>query len=161
MAFGALELSGSSSDRPVHARSQSALAEQFGRLPLRFEANRGQAHGTVDFLARGPGYTMSLGRDGAILALTGGKGSDGAPGAGASAVVGMHVVGGSSNPAASGSNKLPGVSNYMVGRDSRKWHTGVPSFERVRYDGVYPGVDMVYRGNQRELEYDFVVTPKV
>ncbi|MDQ6937513.1 MAG: SBBP repeat-containing protein [Actinomycetota bacterium] len=129
-------------------------------MPLRFEANRGQAAGSVDFLARGPGYTMALGRDGAVLSLTSGKGSRAAQGSGHSAVVGMHLVGASTHPVVSGTNRLPGASNYLVGRDRSQWHTGVPSFARVRYQGVYPGVDMVYRGNQRELEYDLVVAPK-
>ncbi len=81
--------------------------------------------------------------------------------AGSAAVVGMHVVGGDPRPQVTGSGRLAGTTNYLNGADKRDWHTDVPSFARVRYAGVYPGVDMVYRGSQRELEYDFIVAPGI
>jgi hypothetical protein len=140
---------------PVRAGADA----RFGQLPLRFEVNRGQAAANVDFLARGPGYTMSLGRDGAVLALTAGKGTGHVAATGASVAVGMHVVGGNPHPEVSGVDKLASVSNYMVGNDASKWHTNVPSYARVHYEDVYPGIDLVYRGNQRELEYDLIVAP--
>ncbi len=139
------------------AHTNAEVSRQFARLPLRFEANRGQADGAVDFLARGPGYTMSLGRDGAVLALATGKGRGGA--SGSRTVVGMHLVGGNPRPVVSGADRLPGASNYLIGDNPRNWHQNVPSFAEVRYQGVYPGVDMVYHGNQRQLEYDLVVAP--
>ncbi len=163
MVLGALALGFDGDPGGQHsgasARSRADIAQQFARLPLRFEANRGQASRTVDFLARGPGYTMALGGDGAVLALTSGKGPGDVSGAGSSAVVGMHLVGANPHPTASGSDRLATTSNYMVGADRGRWHTGVPSFAQAHYKGVYPGVDMVYRGNQRELEYDLVVAP--
>ena len=56
--------------------------------------------------------------------------------------------------------RLPGVSNYFIGRDRAKWQTGVPHFAKVGYEGVYPGIDLVFYGtNQRQLEYDFTVAP--
>ena len=58
-----------------------------------------------------------------------------------------------------GLDELPGKSNYFIGNDPKKWRTNVPSYARVKYEGVYPGVDLVYYGNQRQLEYDFVVAP--
>src|SRR6185295_9981248 len=56
-------------------------------------------------------------------------------------------------------NELSGKSNYFIGNDSRKWVKGVPSVARVRYEGIYPGIDLTYYGNQRQLEYDFIVKP--
>ncbi len=53
-----------------------------------------------------------------------------------------------------------GRSNYLVGRDRSRWRTKVPQFAKVRYEEVYPGIDLVYYGRQRQLEYDFVVQPK-
>ncbi|MBA2419912.1 MAG: SBBP repeat-containing protein, partial [Thermoleophilaceae bacterium] len=149
-----------SDDRPAGAAAPSKAEVQklFERLPVRFEANKGQAPGKVDFLARGPGYTVSLARDGAVLALRSKKSAAAAAG-GSAAVVGMHVVGGNPRPEVSGTERLAGTSNYLTGSDKRNWQTNVPSFARVRYAGVYPGVDMVYRGSQKELEYDFVVAP--
>ena len=66
------------------------------------------------------------------------------------------------NPAASvtGGDELPGKVNYLIGNDPRQWHTDLPTYSKVRYRDVYPGIDLVYYGNQSgQLEYDFVVAP--
>ena len=65
------------------------------------------------------------------------------------------------NPAAkiSGMDELAGTSNYFTGNDPAKWRTNVPTYAKVKYEGIYSGVDLVYYGNQRQLEYDFVVAP--
>ena len=60
-----------------------------------------------------------------------------------------------------GLDQLPGKSNYFIGSDPNKWRIDVPTYAKVKYDNVYPGVDLVYYGNQRQLEYDFVVAPGV
>ena len=70
----------------------------------------------------------------------------------------MRVVGAEA-AAVTGVEKLPGVSHYLSGRDPAKWRTNVPHYAKVRYEGVYPGIDLLYYGNQRQLEYDFVVSP--
>ena len=59
-----------------------------------------------------------------------------------------------------GEAMLPGKTNYLIGRDRKQWHTDVGNYQRVRYTEVYPGVDLVYYGDQRQLEYDFVVAPR-
>ncbi len=66
-----------------------------------------------------------------------------------------------SNPAAAaaGEDELPGKSNYFIGNDPKKWRTNVANFAKVRYRNVYPGIDLVYYGNQGKLEYDFIVAP--
>ena len=58
-----------------------------------------------------------------------------------------------------GLEKLPGISNYFIGNDPAQWHTNVPQYARIQFEGVYPGIDQVWYGNQRRLEYDFVVAP--
>jgi hypothetical protein len=58
-----------------------------------------------------------------------------------------------------GADKLPGIANYFPASDQKTWHTNIPTYSKVKYAGVYPGVDLVYYGNQRQLEYDFVVAP--
>ena len=75
------------------------------------------------------------------------------------AVLRMKLVG--ANPAAqvTGLEQLPGKSNYFIGNDPAKWRTNVPTYAKVRYGNVYSGIDLVYYGNQRQLEYDFVVAP--
>jgi hypothetical protein len=71
----------------------------------------------------------------------------------------MKLVGANGAAKAFGGDELPGKSNYFIGNDPKKWRTNVPTYAKVRYKDVYPGIDLVYHGNQRQLEYDFVVAP--
>jgi hypothetical protein len=75
------------------------------------------------------------------------------------ALLRMKLVGANSNPKIVGMDQLPGKSNYFIGNDPQKWRTNVPNYAKVKYTNVYPGVDLVYYGNQGRLEYDFVVAP--
>jgi len=77
----------------------------------------------------------------------------------APAVLRMKLVGASPHAQVSGLEELPGKSNYFIGNDPKKWRTNVPNYAKVKYANVYPGVDLVYYGNQGRLEYDFVVAP--
>ena len=123
------------------------LSEGYGRLPLRFEVNRGQTSGSVKFLARGSGYTLFLAESGAVLRLRD------------AGVLRLTLEGANRKLSVSGLEELPGRSNYLVGADTRAWLTGVPAFGKVRYESVYKGIDAVYYGRQGQLEYDFVVAP--
>jgi len=58
-----------------------------------------------------------------------------------------------------GTDELAGTSNYFIGNDPTKWRTNVPTYAKVKYEGIYSGIDLVYYGNQRQLEYDFIVAP--
>ena len=69
------------------------------------------------------------------------------------------VVGANPASRAVGLDKQAGVSNYLIGNDPSQWHTDVPNYGKVSYEGVYRGIDLVYHGNQKQLEYDFVVAP--
>jgi len=74
-------------------------------------------------------------------------------------VIQMQLAGANPQARTEGEERLPGTANYFLGDDPAKWHANIPTFARVRYREVYPGVDLVYYGNQRQLEYDFVVSP--
>jgi hypothetical protein len=74
-------------------------------------------------------------------------------------VLAMRLVGANPNAPARGMDQLPGTSNYFIGNDPNQWHIHVPTYAKVKYDNVYPGVDLIYYGNQGQLEYDFVVEP--
>ena len=130
---------------------QAHAAVTYGRLPFAFEANQGQADAAVDFVARGPGYGMSLDKGGMTLGLRGADGHE--------QVMRMRLEGAAAHASVQGDVKLPGLSNYFVGSDPKHWHAHIPNYAKVRYTGVYPGVDLVYYGNQGQLEYDFVVAP--
>ncbi|MCZ6489611.1 MAG: hypothetical protein O7A06_03655, partial [Acidobacteria bacterium] len=75
------------------------------------------------------------------------------------AVLRLKLAGSNPAPQVTGIEELPGKSNYFIGNDPEMWRTNVPHYAKVRYQDVYPGVDLIYYGNQRQLEYDFVVAP--
>ncbi len=153
---------------PVAAASDARISESYGSLPLHFEANQGQAHKDVRFLSRGVGYGLYLTSSEAVLVLTNpdakrdGHDTQARPEAEMPAkpvALRMSLVGASRKPLASGLEELPGKANYFIGKDPAKWRSNVPSYAKVHYREVYPGIDLVYYGNQRSLEYDFVVAP--
>jgi hypothetical protein len=125
-------------------------------IPLFFEPNLGQTDSRVKFLARGAGYGLFLTSNDAVLSLQHPT-VKGQPVR--SNVVRMHLEGASPAARIEGVELLPGKSNYFIGNNPAKWHRGVSQFGRVEYQRVYPGVDLVYYGNQQQLEYDFRVAP--
>ena len=149
--------------QPAPLTGKADAAANYGKLPLSFEANRGQADPQVRYLSHGGGYALFLTGDEAVLALrkpgkTGGRAQGKAP-AFKEDMVRMQLVGANPSPHIAGEQRLPGTANYFIGNDPEKWHTEVPAFAKVRYGNVYPDVDLVYYGNQERLEYDFVVAP--
>jgi hypothetical protein len=125
--------------------------ENLNKLPLAFERNQGQTSSQVKFLARGQGYTLFLTSGEAVLALHKASAKSG--------VLRVKLLGANPAPDVSGMDEMPGKSNYFIGNDAKKWHTNVPIYEKVKYKSVYSGIDLVYYGNQRQLEYDLVVAP--
>ena len=156
---------------PAMPVTEASVERAFAGLPLAFEENRGQADPAVRFIARGPGYTALLTERGAVLALR--RGAPKPPprlgdprdaarlaaSAPASHLVRMTLVGAAPSPGVAGTDPLPGKVNYLLGRDPTKWRTDIPTYARVEMRGVYPGIDVVYYGNPRQLEHDFVVAP--
>ena len=150
-----------SSETKLDARSH-ALAV-FAGLPLMFEPNQGQASldpadARVKFVARGSGYSLYLGSEGAILNLRS-KTKRKADAEIRVESLQMKLAGANPNANVSAADPLPGKSNYILGNDPSKWRQGIPQFARVRYENVYPGINLVFYGNQGRLEYDFQVAP--
>ncbi len=137
---------------PTKAESAARVAEKLGQMPMTFEQNLGQTDDRVKFTARGKGYQLFLTPTEARLALSQGKNKR-------PLTLQMQLVGGNPNPAVTGLEQTGTVSNYYLGNDSAKFRTGVPHFAKVKYPQVYPGIDAVYYGQGRMLEYDFVVAP--
>jgi Beta-propeller repeat/Cep192 domain 4/HYDIN/CFA65/VesB-like, Ig-like domain len=127
-------------------------------LPLSFEANRGQTDSRVKYLARGENYTLFLTEHDAVLSLRTTKPGVQGKQTASSVVVRLRLLGSAPAVHVTGQNLLGGTSNYFLGNDPRQWHTRIPNYARVRYHQVYPGIDLVYYGNQGELENDFVVS---
>ena len=135
----------------------------FFNTPLHFEANEGQTDRQVKFLSRGSGYGLYLTPQEAVLALRKPKPSGSEQETEETspdfAVLRMRLVGANATPELTGDNLLPGKVNYFIGNDPAKWRTQIPTYGKIRYDNVYPGIDLLYYGNQRQLEYDFIVAP--
>src|SRR5713101_5562011 len=165
--------------------SRANIAAAYGKLPLSFEANRGQTDAHVQFISRGSGYTLYLTATEAVLTLQRPLGFGELPaGPGSPRVFSkrkglgetqnakpkeienntrsalrMKLVGANIATVVEGLQPLPGKSNYFIGNDPAKWRTDIPTYAKVRYKDLYPGVDLVYYGNQQQLEYDFILAP--
>lgn len=126
------------------------------QLPLIFEPNQGQADPSVKFLAHGAGYGLFLDATGALFSMQTPHSSQTGNNA---QFVRMNLVGANREAAIAGNNLLPGKSNYILGNDPHKWHSGIPQYAGVRYESIYPGIDLIFYGNQGHLEYDFRVAP--
>src|SRR6266850_1890196 len=162
----------SSANAPSPAAKQK-VAEEYGKLPLSFEANYGQTNPKVKFLSRGPGYKLFLLPHEAVLMLQrehrartakklgAVRAFPEAPEREASPVeiIRMSLLGAAADAEITGIDQMPGKSNYFIGNDPSQWRTNVPNYAKVHYQGVYPGIDLVYRGSGQQLEYDFVVAP--
>jgi Beta-propeller repeat/Bacterial Ig domain len=141
---------------PAAEEAKARALANYGKLPLSFEENRGQADSRVKFLSQGNGYSILLTPSAILLNMR----TSGRPGQAAKqSVVRMSFSGAQSSAAITGSERQSGISSYFVGNDPSKWLRGVPNYARVQYRGIYPGVDLILYGNHSQLEYDFVVAP--
>jgi hypothetical protein len=151
------------------------------RHALYFEPNVGQLAADVEFLSRAGEGDLALNKSGLELRLAPRPPRGSAPrpqadqrghddprsarvtsaraGPRDPVTVNMTLVGANAAVRASGREELPGKSNYFIGNDPSRWRTNVPTYAQVRLEHVYPGIDLVYYGNQNRLEYDFVVAP--
>ncbi len=127
-----------------------AGVSSYGKLPLSFEPNRGQAASDTRYVARGSGYLLSLEPTGSRILLRRGT---------KAAQISSRLVGAAAHPLLEALDPLPGHSSYFRGSDPSKWVTNIPNYGKIRAAGVYPGIDLIYCGNQSRLEYDFVLSP--
>lgn len=155
--------------------SSPKLLESYGKLPLSFIENQGQTAQEVRYVSHGSQFDLFLTPQEAVVALRHSKHFDLSPrhraqslkalsdlrraAATTTTALRMQFEGANPGPQIAGTEQLPGVVNYYIGNDAKKWHRNVPTFARVKYTEIYPGVDLVFYGNQRKLEYDFVVAP--
>jgi hypothetical protein len=156
--------------------AETRIKESYGRLPIAFEENAGQHDRKVKYSARGSGFQLFLTSDEAVLSLSkpstvekkrdlvrqaDREATETGHATQSGAVLRMKLVGANGRARVKGEARLAAQSNYFVGAKPENWHTGVALFEKVRYAEVYPGIDVVYYGNQRQLEYDFILAPHV
>jgi len=146
-------------------------------LPVSFQLNRGQSDPEVKFLTQASGYNLLLTPSATVMVLkpsaesyveknlqptgfTSEKSFRSAAGKQTpAAVVQLKLIGVNENSQIIGLEELPGKVNYFVGNAPDKWRTDIPTYAKVKYLDVYPGIDMIYSGNERQLEWDFIVHP--
>jgi hypothetical protein len=153
---------------PVRALPNAQVAPNYGNLPLTFEFNQGQAAPQAKFISRGKNYSAFLTAGGLVLSLrpsattapsTANVARSNRSQKSVTTTLQFKLVGAARNPAVIGEDPQPGCVNYFIGNDPAKWQRNVPTYGQVRYQNVYPGIDLVYYGNHHQLEYDFAVAP--
>ena len=153
---------GTTIEDQTRTRVVSAVA-----LPLVFEANRGQADKRVNFLVRRPGYTLFLTADQAVHRIvippTSPQTFSGVQrkgnGRARAHTLRMRLRGTRSGVRPKGVDLQQGIVNHLHGNDPRKWRTGVPTFGRVEYPDLVPGVDLAFYSSRGRLRYDIRVAP--
>ncbi|QSJ19020.1 SBBP repeat-containing protein [Nostoc sp. UHCC 0702] len=153
----------------LNAADKAKILSTYASLPLRFDTNQGQTNRQVNFLARGNGYSVFLTPTEAVLSLhqtlkssTQSRQPAVTPQQTAkiqTSVLRLQLVNSNSTAKVKGIEQLPGLSNYLIGKESQNWHRDIASYAKVQYQAVYPGIDLLYYGDQGQLEYDFVVAP--
>jgi hypothetical protein len=164
----AVKASQSPSSVPPHFTNPS-ITSTLLQAPLSFEANHGQTNLSVNFIARGNGYTLFLTPTESVMVLQQREAMASTdnfdllagmePSPIKQSVVRMKLEGANPGPAVNGMEQLPGIVNYFIGSDPAKWRTKIPTYAKVHYKDTYPGIDVAYYGNQGKLEYDLIVSP--
>ena len=155
---------------PLDAPDKTRIARHFGQLPLSFEINKGQLDDAVKFMSHGAGYDLFLTANETVLRVHKPRAQQvdqlkdlsrtntaADENVREGTVLRLKLLGASSSPQATGQDELPGRVNYFTGNDQAKWRRNIPTYRKAYFKDVYPGIDLVYYGQQRELEYDFVV----
>jgi hypothetical protein len=141
--------------------TSNSLQADYGHIPLSFEANHGQADERVKFSSRGPGFDLFLTPTEAALALRGpstATGTEPEPRVRPN-IVRMRFIDSNPHTKIVGTSQLPGEVNYFRGDKPADWHTNIPTYAAVRYEDIYPGIDLVFYDGRQQLEFDFVVAP--
>lgn len=120
----------------MNSVARKAPIQKFADLPLAFERRSDS-----EFVARGQDYAVDIRKGQVTVAVAN------------SPAIGMEFVRGR-RPVAIAESELPGKVNYILGKDPKKWRLGLPTYERVRYRDIYPGIDVIYYGNRSQLEFD-------
>jgi hypothetical protein len=150
--------------------AQARILEAYGKLPLSFEQNAGQSDARVRFLARGERYTVFLTGDSAVIRLDASLSTNVAnieagpqqtyqSASQPSSVIRLTLANSNPHSELEGLEQQSSRSNYFIGSDPSRWRQNVTHFARIQSQGVYPGIDLLYHGNQGQLESDYVISP--
>ncbi len=148
----------SKSDHAADSAKALRVQESYGKLPLSFIENQGQSDDAVKFLERGHGHSVFFTPDGVVFAFQKAKKDDKEAGA---PVMKLAPLGMNKDVHVMPEDRQQGIVNYFIGNDPAKWRTSIPTYGAVLYKEAYPGVDIKFYGNNRQIEYDIIVKPGV
>ncbi|MCZ6675109.1 MAG: SBBP repeat-containing protein, partial [Verrucomicrobia bacterium] len=146
------------------------ILQRFDSIPLHFEENRGQLDERVSYVARGLGYQLLLTPEERIMMIyqpeaeqpsfkSGITTRPAMPKTPQAYAIHMQFEGANKNVQLESEGELGSKMHYLRGRDREAWIRNVPTFAKVRYKNLYDGIDVVYYGNQRQVQYDFIIQP--
>ncbi len=133
------------------AQAEDSLRSAYARLPLGFVENRGQLDRRVRYHAQGPGFGFYLTKEQLVLSLRQGKRRG--------VALALGFQGASPQARLTARSELPGRVNYLRGKNPANWQTDLRSYGELRYHGLWPGIDMVLRGQRGRLKYEFHLAP--
>ncbi|MBI4852719.1 MAG: SBBP repeat-containing protein [Acidobacteria bacterium] len=131
--------------------SKSNLDKLYGQLPLAFEVNKGQTDSSIKFISHGFDYNLQL--TNSTVALVSNHKNN--------AILSLEFVGANDKVKVFGKNELATKTNYLLGQDKTQWQKEIPSYAQVNYQELYQGIDLLFYGNKKHLEYDFIIAPKI
>ncbi len=132
-------------------------AKQTPNQQTSFQPNMGQMASDINFVAKSNGYRMYVTSTDLVFDLL--SQDEGHPGV-IPGVITVKLLGANMILAGHGEDQRPGVSNYIYGGDESKWVYNVPTYSKVRYSEIYPGIDLLFYGNaERSMEHDFIISP--
>jgi len=139
------------------AAQRSAALQAFDLSPAIFVENKGQWDESVRFGSDGRGVRVSFTDAGPVFQMLKNTGDKENP------EIAQKVF----SATFPGANRVRPVGldasatkvNYYIGNDSAKWHSDVPSFEKIMYKGLYEGVDLYTWGKRSGIKYEFHLAP--
>lgn len=151
--------------------TEARVLEAYGKLPLLFIPNQGQIDDQAEYYTKAPGQTLYFTSDGIVFdffrpsqtpgrSLGLSQGPEETPTATMDRLVfSLDLIGAHPSPVIEGRQQDEAVVNYFIGSDPEKWHSGIPTYREIVYQGIYPNIDLRFYGNQGSLSYDFIVEP--
>jgi len=144
--------------KDVEEVKKAQIVNTYGNLPLSFIQNDGQVDKKVKFYEKGSGRATFFTKDGIYLSLTNGRSSSKSPSL-ESELIKLTPLGTNKHPKIVAEGVQKGKVNYFIGNDPKKWKTNIFTYQAVVYQEIYPGIDLKFYGNNRQMEYDIIVKP--
>ena len=128
----------------LNAATSGDAVRILATAPLRFEPAADT--GSLQFIARGPRFRYSFSGSQATF-QNGGR------------QFRLRFQGADQGAKIEPIQKLSSTTALFFGNDPSKWRPEISNYGRLQVSNLYRGIDLVYYGNEGELEYDLTVKP--